>query len=114
MSTDTVVSFAPAPRAMWILFHDGEEDAATFALMPGWMTLEGEYCRWVTLTWMNTMAPEVAPIDGDTTTVMRVWDSANCVPTKSDVLKEMAKSDASEEARRDIARDYDRVLGETT
>jgi len=112
MSTDTVVSFAPAPRPLWILFHDGDPDAATFALMPGWMTLDSDGIRWVAFTWMNTMAPEVASISDDASIVMRVWDSANGRPSKGDVMKCLVRAGMSENARRDIASDYDMVMGE--
>lgn len=110
--SDVVISFAPAPRAMWVLFHDGDPEAPTFALMPGWITLDSDGTRWVAFAWMNHHAGEVAAISGDTCLVTRVWDSVNGRPTKNDVLKVMVKSGASEEARSDIARDYDVVMGE--
>src|SRR5690606_8147999 len=112
MSTDSVVSFAPAPRPMWILFHDGDPDAATFALMPGWMTLDSDGTRWVAFTWMNTMGQEVSAISDDASYVIRVWDSANGRPSLGNVMKCLVKAGASDDTRRDIARDYDAVMGE--
>lgn len=115
MSTDTVISFSPAPRAMWILFHEGElQEAPTFGLMPGWLMVDSDGIRWVAFTWMNTMASEVAQIDGDTSHVLHVWDSVNGRPTKGDVLKAMKRTGQSDDARSTVARYYDEVMGEPT
>ncbi|MFJ7242353.1 hypothetical protein ACIQWB_35240 [Streptomyces olivaceus] len=84
-----ILNFHPAPRPMWILFH--WEESATFALMPGWVTIRNdEGSTWPTLTWQNPHNFEAEPLDVDDHFLLRLWDSAtHTPPSLDDVLAEL-------------------------
>ncbi|MFJ7413074.1 hypothetical protein ACIQWZ_19985 [Streptomyces sp. NPDC098077] len=81
-----LIKFHPAPRPIWVLFSEASD--VTFALMPGWATVESEGgTRWVNLTWQSLDNFEADLLDVELHTMHRMWDSAtHPVPTLDEVL----------------------------
>ncbi|MFD3972935.1 hypothetical protein [Streptomyces cyaneofuscatus] len=103
-----LIEFRPAPRPIWVLF--GDADGVTFALMPGWATVEGDSgFRWAGLTWQNLHNFEVETLDADTHTLLGMWDSATRpAPTLDEVLAALRtqRNGTNEEELESAENDY--------
>lgn len=99
--------FHPAPRPMWVLYRDKED--ITFALMPGWATVEDDDgLKWTTLTRQNPHNFEAEALDTDEHTLIQMWDSAvHGRPALQDVLAAVRTCrDATSEALQEAEEDY--------
>lgn len=102
------INFHPATRPMWVLFSG--DDGATFALMPGWATVESEDgFKWTALTWQNLHNFEAEVLDPDSHTLLRMWDSGtHPSPTRDEALAALRarKSDASADELEAVQADF--------
>ncbi|MBK6040830.1 hypothetical protein [Streptomyces sp. MBT55] len=104
------IEFHPAPRPLWVLFSDADAGGVTFALMPGWATVEGQSgIRWAALTWQNLHNFEAEVLDTESHIMLRMWDSATRpAPALDEVLAVLRarKSGATAEELADVQNDY--------
>ncbi|MFD8945260.1 hypothetical protein ACFV00_25180 [Streptomyces californicus] len=103
-----LIEFHPAPRPIWVLFNEAGD--VTFALMPGWATVQGGGgIRWVALTWQNQHNFEAEVLTVEAHTMIRMWDSAtHPAPTLDEVLEALRSrnSGANEEELEQAQDDY--------